>query len=119
MTEPRFSSPEEHLPLTSSVLQILLALSRTPQHGYAIMKDVAHRSDGLTLLPGTLYRALARLQENGLVKLVKLPAPPDADLRRRNYRLTDLGIRVLKCELSRLEKDVRIGRERLAGGTST
>lgn len=114
----RLSPPEDHLPLTAAVLQILLALSKAPLHGYGILQDVAARSDRPTLLPGTLYRALARLQQEGLVEPAEPAEGSDFDPRRRCYQLTELGIRVLRCELRRLEEEVRIGRERLARGST-
>ncbi len=61
--------PQEYLPLAPATFQILLALVDGERHGYAIMKEVATRSGGTVRLgPGTLYGALKRLLEAGLVE---------------------------------------------------
>jgi DNA-binding PadR family transcriptional regulator len=62
------AAPEQLLPLPSATLHILLALAETDRHGYAIMQDVEARTDGeLRLSAGTLYRAMARMVEQGLI----------------------------------------------------
>src|SRR6185503_19808190 len=82
---------ESFLPLTAVAFEIMLALADGEQHGYSIMREVSDRSRGaITLHPGTLYRALARLLESGLIEeLEQRPDPADDDQRRRYYRLTD------------------------------
>ncbi|MCB1022693.1 MAG: helix-turn-helix transcriptional regulator [Acidobacteria bacterium] len=99
--------PAAFLPLTPAVFEILLALAEQDLHGYAIMQAVETRSAGaVKLLPGTLYRALDRLLDSGLVK--EKPSKSSADdPRRRYYRLTPLGRRVLSAEAKRLEEQVR------------
>ena len=101
--------PESLLPLTNTAFEILLALAKEDLHGYAIMQSVEKRTRGnLKLHPGTLYRALARLLELELVKeLEERPDPSLDDERRRYYRLTDLGRRVVIAEAERLEDQVR------------
>ena len=65
-------TPEELLPLPPATLHILLAVAETDRHGYAIMQDVAARTDGeLRLSAGTLYRAVARMVEQGLIMEVE------------------------------------------------
>ena len=60
--------PEELLPLSPQVFHVLLALAGGDQHGYAIMQDVAYRTDGkLRLSPGTLYGSVKRMLEQGLI----------------------------------------------------
>src|SRR4051812_19617105 len=88
--------PESQLPLAPATFQILLALAGGERHGYAIMKEVAARNDGAVRLgPGTLYGALKRLLETGLVEEGGERADPDlSDDRRRYYRLTKLGLSV-------------------------
>ena len=73
------------LPLTPVAFEILLALADGEQHGYSIMREVESRSGGSVVLhPGTLYRALARLLESGLIQeLEERPDPADDDERRR------------------------------------
>jgi DNA-binding PadR family transcriptional regulator len=88
-------------------LLVLISLSGGPKHGHAILLDVAGFS-GELLGPGTLYGALARLEEAGLIE----PMPVDG--RRRPYRLTDAGVAALRLRLSGLGAAVRTGQERLA-----
>jgi DNA-binding PadR family transcriptional regulator len=87
-------------------IQILVALSDGPRHGYAIMTEV-ERETGRPLRPGTLYAALSRLERQGLIE-----ALPAAD-RRHPYRLTPLGARALAEALERLQALARRGLERL------
>jgi DNA-binding PadR family transcriptional regulator len=83
--------------LTPQVFHILIALSERDLHGYAIMQDVAQRTNGkLRLSPGTLYGSIKRLLEEGF--LTEL----EADERRRYYRLTPLGRKAAKAEAARL-----------------
>ena len=122
MDTPR--NPRSLLPLPDAELEILLALADGEAHGYAIMRAVAERSEGWTRLgPGTLYAALKRLLAARLIE--RGGERPDAerdDTRRRYYRLSDLGSRVLAAELDRLSSLVRHGRRRLrlspTGGSS-
>jgi DNA-binding PadR family transcriptional regulator len=87
-------------------LLILVSLSDGPKHGYAIMADV-EAGTGRPLGPGTLYAALARLEERGFIEALE---PVD---RRRPYRLTALGATNLKEQLSGLEAFARLGLRRL------
>ena len=87
-------------------LLILVSLSDGPKHGYAIMTDV-EAGTGRPMGPGTLYAALARLEERGLIE----PLPP-VD-RRRPYRLTGLGATVLAEQLRDLAAFATLGLERL------
>ncbi|HEV8190448.1 MAG TPA: helix-turn-helix transcriptional regulator [Ktedonobacterales bacterium] len=86
---------------------ILLSLAEEAKHGYAMMEDIAAFA-GVRIGVGTLYGALTRLEERGLVE-----ALPSAD-RRRPYRLTQAGLRLLQEQLARMEARVAIGRQRLA-----
>jgi DNA-binding PadR family transcriptional regulator len=85
---------------------ILLALREGERHGYALMRDAAERSEGtVRLQAGALYRTLKRLVDDGLVaESGARPAPESDDERRRYYRLTPLGARVLAAELDRLAR---------------
>ena len=93
------------LPLKPVDLQLLLALAEQERHGYGLVQAIADRTDGLVSLePGNLYRVIKRLLADGLVaESERRPAPDLADERRRYYRLTALGGRVLAAELRRLE----------------
>lgn len=102
--------PREMLPLTPVAFEILLALAREARHGYAIMRAVEERTGGATTLhAGSLYRALARLVDSGLIEELDA-TPEDADERRRYYRLTALGRRVGAEEARRLESQVGAAR---------
>src|SRR5262245_16666502 len=95
--------PESFLPLTSVVFEILVSLATEDRHGYSILSDVRERT-GEPLLPGSLYRAMARLLNDGLVEeLDERPDPKIDDERRRYYHLTKLGREVAKAESARLE----------------
>lgn len=108
------ATPESHLPLAPATFQILLTLVDGDRHGYAIMKEVAERTDGSVRLgPGTLYGALKRLLESGLVEEGSERADPElGDERRRYYRLTSFGLRVARAEARRLEAMVRAARSK-------
>ena len=105
-------SAETFLPLTPAVFHILLALGDGEAHGYAIMQDVSQRSAGaLRLGPGTLYGAIGRMLEDGLIEeCEERPDPAMDDSRRRYYRLTSLGGGVLACETKRMADLVRAAR---------
>lgn len=103
-------TPDSFLPLKSNWFHILLSLVGGEQHGYGIMQDVLERSGGkVRLWPATLYGSLKRLIEEGLiVESGERPAPELDDARRRYYKLTPLGEKVLDLESQRLEDLVRI-----------
>ena len=88
-------------------LLILASLAAGPRHGYAMVEDIAAFGGG-RLGPGTLYGALARLEESGLIE------PLDSPDRRRPYRLTAAGLELLAGEIDALERMVRTVRGRLA-----
>ncbi len=95
------------LPLSPAALHILLALAGENLHGYGIMLEVARQSDGKYKLgPGTLYDTLTTMMGQGCVEEVQKRATGE-DSRRRYYRLTGLGRRVLAAEVARLETVVR------------
>jgi len=88
-------------------LLILASLVAGPRHGYAMVEDIA-RFGGARLGPGTLYGALARLEEGGLIE------PLDSPDRRRPYRLTPAGMDLLATEIDALERVVLTVRGRIA-----
>jgi len=101
----------EFLPLSPATLHILLALAGEDLHGYGIMQEVTRQSEGAYKLgPGTLYDNLQRLMAQDLVQESSHKAPPGDDPRRRYYRLTAAGRKVLSSEISRLEGVVRLAR---------
>ena len=106
-------TPEQLLPLPPATLHILLAVAETDRHGYAIMQDVAARTDGeLRLSAGTLYRAVARMVEQGLITEVEKRRTRADDERRRYYRITPFGTAVARAEMARLSQLVRLARAR-------
>jgi DNA-binding PadR family transcriptional regulator len=106
---------EPKLPLSPQVFHILLALADGARHGYGITQDVDHETAGaIRLGPGTLYGALKRLVETGWVEETdRRPDPELDDERRRYYRLTTTGRRILGADAARLANAV--SRARRAG----
>jgi DNA-binding PadR family transcriptional regulator len=112
-----FKSSESALPLTPISFEILLALLDSDLHGYAILQAVEARLSGkLPLRTGTIYRALARLLEEGLIERAERVS--DEDPRRLNYRITAYGRDIAKAEARRLADQVEAARaHRLLPGT--
>ena len=100
---------QRFIPLKAQWFQIMLSISGGEQHGYGIMQEVLGRTHGkVRLWPATLYGSIKRLIEAGLIEESdERPAPELDDARRRYYRLTALGIRVLDAECERLQELVR------------
>ena len=109
---------DESIPLRSVELHILLSVVDRPRHGYAILQEAEERTAGR---PGfeipTLYRALLRLREAGLIRAAR-PPEPDADERREYWEATKLGRKTLEAELARMEIVVAVGRARTRPATS-
>src|SRR6516165_1471697 len=107
-------TPESPLPLPTATFHILLALADEDRHGYAIIQDVAARTDGeLRLSAGTLYRSSQRMLDQGLiVEPRERPLPQLDDERRRYYRITPLGRAVAEAESRRMAQLVRMARNR-------
>jgi DNA-binding PadR family transcriptional regulator len=97
------------LPLKSQWFHIMLSLAGGEQHGYGIMQDVLELTGGkVRLWPATLYGSIKRLIEAELIEESdERPAPELDDARRRYYRLTRIGKRVLDAECARLQELVR------------
>ena len=125
----RSPDPRELLPLTPVVLHILLALAETHpagdaredsgRHGYAVAQEVESMTDGhIRMGPGTLYGSIQRMLNSGLIEQVARPrigtrgqaAATSEDERRRYYRLSAFGRRVLELELARLARVVVLAR---------
>jgi DNA-binding PadR family transcriptional regulator len=104
--------PENLLPLTPAVFNILLALADGEKHGYAIMQEVEENTQGeVKMGPGTLYGSIKRMLAAGLVaESDERPDPSLDDQRRRYYRLTGLGVRVTHAEAERLNRQVAVAR---------
>jgi DNA-binding PadR family transcriptional regulator len=101
------------LPLPEATFHILMAVAEDDRHGYAIIQEVAARTDGmLKLSPGTLYRSIQRMLEQGLIQeTAERPAPELDDERRRYYRITSFGKSVARAEARRLTQLVKLARE--------
>ena len=96
---------------------ILTALAKAPQHGYGIVQDVTAISEGrVRLKPGTLYAALDRLAEEGLIEVDREEV---VETRlRRYYRLTPTGAARLAGEVDRLRQHITVAALRLQGGVT-
>jgi DNA-binding PadR family transcriptional regulator len=102
-------SPDRLLPLKNEVLWLLLSLKHGERHGYALMQDVEARSEERVRIPtGALYRTLHRMEADCLVGEAEAP-PDETDTRRRYYRITPFGVRVLSAELARMRRLVDSG----------
>jgi len=101
-------------PLTPAVYHILLALFDGEKHGYAIMKDVEHQTGGRVKMgPGTLYGSIKRMLDANLIEeAARRPDPDLDDERRRYYRLSGLGRRVVSAESQRLTQAVKVARQK-------
>jgi DNA-binding PadR family transcriptional regulator len=101
---------EALLPLPPVTFHILVALSGGDLHGYAIIQEVAARTEGeLKIQAGTLYRSIQRMLEQGLVAETRAAADDD-DERRRYYRITPFGRSVAQAEAKRLTQMVKLAR---------
>src|SRR5215831_213907 len=100
---------QNFLPLKTQWFHIMLSLAGGEQHGYGIMQEVLDRTSGkVRLWPATLYGSIKRLIEAELIEgSDRRPEPELDDARRRYYRLTSLGRRVLDAECERLQELVR------------
>ncbi len=98
--------PPKNAGLHKDTFHILVALADRDRHGYAIMQDIAARTDGkVRLSPSTLYTAIRRMLEDGLIEeLEERPDPQHDDERRRYYRITPFGRDVALLEARRLER---------------
>jgi len=113
---PEDNAANAYLPLSRAVFHVLVALADGDRHGYAIIKEVANRTDDAERLgAGTLYAILKRLLDEELIGEVR---DAGAEQRRRYYRLTPFGRRVVKAEVERLERASALARAtRLFGRT--
>jgi DNA-binding PadR family transcriptional regulator len=106
--------PDSLLPLPAATFHILMAVAEEDRHGYAIIHDVAERTEGaLKLSAGTLYRSIQRMLEQGLlVETQERPAPEFDDERRRYYSITEFGAAVARAEARRLTQLVKWAKAR-------
>ena len=104
--------PEELLPLTPGMFHVLIALADGEKHGYAIIKEVARRTDDeIRLSAGTLYTLIRRFVQDGVIaEADERPDPALDDERRRYYRLTEFGREVARAEAARMESTLSMAR---------
>jgi DNA-binding PadR family transcriptional regulator len=108
------------LPLSRSLLHLLLALQEGERHGYAVKKRVEELSGGVVKMgPGTLYTTIQRAEEQSLIR-ESAQRPPEAEDRaqRRYYELTDFGRDALASEVERLGQFVEHARVALSGASA-
>ena len=113
--------PQNTLPLTPAVFHILLALTDGARHGYAIMREVAESTNRqINLGPGTLYGTIKRLLKAEMIEESdERPAATEDDERRRYYRLTALGRRVVEAEACRYNDVAKLVRQKQLAGKLT
>jgi len=106
--------PGDFLPLHNNWFHILLSLVGNERHGYGIMQEVLERTSGaVRIWPATLYGTLQRLIAEGLIEeSEERPAAELDDARRRYYRLTRRGRKVLELECERLQEMLRMARRK-------
>lgn|SRR5512145_2333076 len=110
-TDRRRGGLDATLPLRRVEFHILLSLATRERHGYGIIRDIEERGEAAVPDVGTMYRALARMAEGGLIAPASRRPAPDADDERRNYyRITELGLKVARAEARRLEALTRAAR---------
>src|SRR5580698_3384166 len=100
------NTPEKLGHYSDPPLLVLASLASGPKHGHAMIEDIAAIS-GTRLGPGTLYGAIARLEQQGWIE----PLPPEE--RRQPYRITVDGLRVLRAKLTTLQQFTKAGLGRL------
>jgi len=102
---PSRRDAESLLPLTPAMFHVLIALADAERHGYAIIKEIARRTDGdIRLSAGTLYALIRRFADEGVIEESdERPDPSLDDERRRYYRLTPFGRELARAEARRLE----------------
>jgi DNA-binding PadR family transcriptional regulator len=107
----RRSDASAQLALRPVEFHILLSLATGERHGYGVIKDIERRGDTSVPDVGTMYRALARMVENGLIATAaRRPAPDAGGERRNHYRITETGLRLARAEAKRLEALTRAAR---------
>jgi DNA-binding PadR family transcriptional regulator len=110
----RARSIERFLPLRPVEFEVLLSLASGERHGYGIIQDAEARGGGVSAPDvGTLYRALRRMQDQGLIEEAERRDVPDGQERRNYYRITALGMRVARAESRRMSALIHAAR---AGG---
>ncbi|HKJ27705.1 MAG TPA: PadR family transcriptional regulator [Anaerolineales bacterium] len=115
------NNPEDFLPLTPAVFNIMMALADSEKHGYAIMQEVETNTEGQVIMgPGTLYGSIKRMLKADLIEECDArPDPKMDDQRRKYYKLTGIGQRTLRMEAERLVAQVQLARAKQLIPTSS
>ncbi len=115
MAKPKRNDVERLLPLPLPVFHMLLTLTEGERHGYALKRAILQRTEGkLNLGSGALYGSINKMLEQGLIEeSEERPDPHLDDERRRYYRITALGLRVVQAEALRLRDLVRLAESRV------
>lgn len=110
----KISSDDKGITLTPTIFHILVVLSGGERHGYAILREVEEMTEGKSKLgPTTLYRSIRTMLDGRLIEESdERPDPESDDERRRYYRLTGFGAKVLSDEVARLESLLKAAREK-------
>jgi len=108
------SEPKTSIRLSPAAFHIMLVLADGENHGYAIMREVAEQTQGrMRLGPGTLYGTIKRMLADGWIEESdERPDPKLDDERRRYYRLTGVGRKLVQAEVERLEQLVNFARKK-------
>jgi DNA-binding PadR family transcriptional regulator len=114
MTKPKTNSVKLFLPLKLPVYYMLLSLSQGERHGYALKREILQHTNGkMNLGSGVLYGSINTMLEQGWIEESdERPDPHLDDARRRYYRITTLGLQVVRAETDRLRELVRLADER-------
>ena len=114
MTVRKPDRVETYLPLKLHLYYMLLSLSWGERHGYALKREILQRTGGkMNLGSGVLYGSINMMLEQGWIEeSEERPDPHLDDARRRYYRITPLGLRVLHAEADRMRELVRLADER-------
>ena len=103
---------DSYLPIRPVEFHIMLSLAAGERHGYGIIQDIQERGEASVPDVGTMYRALARMVDAGLIEASDRRPAPDADDERRNYyRITKVGLQLARAEAQRLEALMRAARQ--------
>jgi DNA-binding PadR family transcriptional regulator len=119
LMKPAPQDTQDLIPLREPTFFILLSLASGPQHGYMIMKDIAEMSaERVTLSTSTLYTALKRLLDQGLIRREDDPNASENNRERKVYSLTATGRQILEAEVERLDHLVVTARHRAVGSSA-
>jgi DNA-binding PadR family transcriptional regulator len=110
MSMDRDRGIDRHLPLRRVEFHILLSLATGERHGYGIIRDIEARGDSSPPDLGTMYRALARMAEAGLIEAAGRRPEDGGEERRNYYRITNTGLLVARAEAKRLESMMQAAR---------